>query len=179
MRVSTSLQKKSSKTLGKKSESLSVYKSIEDIPIWNWVKINENKNLNYLYIDESAHKYKAFPLKLDEGWIDLNQQLCDKFGFSQTYKRYFALMKRKLILRSEFIITGDTFLLNEIWIIEQDIKRLFDTRVQENFSKTMWRIRMYTKINLNPKEMSVVDYYELIEVINSEAKNKNNGNSKN
>ncbi len=159
-----------------KSEKLSVYDSIEDIPIWNWVKINENKNLNYLYKDERNHKFRAFPIELHDVWLDLNQQLWDEFGVSQTYKRYFHLMKRRIVLRSDLIITGNTYLENEIWLIDQDIKRLFDTKVKENFSKTFWRIRMYTKLNLDPKKISVKEYHDLIGVINSEAKNSKDGN---
>lgn len=174
------MQKKSLKTSKKKSDSRSVYKSIDEIPIWNWNKVNENKNLNYLYKDPSNHGFKAFPLELEELWLDLNQELWDYFGITQTYKRYFALMKRKLILRSNYIITGDKFLLNEIWIIEQDIKRLFDTRVSERFTKTIWRLKMYSKIDFDPKKTSVQDYYELIETVNEEVKNNNkkksNGN---
>lgn len=151
-----------------------VYKNISEIPIYNWVKINETKNLNYLFKDEKKHKQKIFKSELNDLWIELNQQMWDTFGVSKIYKKYFSLVKRKIKLRSQYVLTNDRFLLNEIWLINEDIKNLFDNKVGEKFSQTIWKLKIKTKLDLDPKKISVLEFYELIEVINQQNKEAHN-----
>lgn len=162
----------------KNSKEASFYSSIHDLPVWNWNKIHETGNLNYLYIDQERYSYEIFKASLEDSWIELLQQYFDKYGLPPKLSRKFKLKKRLIAIRCQFILTGDRSLLNEIALLEGDLEMMIPKSGKKSmdFNKFMWELRLRSGFDsLDPKKMSVIDHMDLIDRLNEREKAKENG----
>lgn len=154
-----------------KQESLSVYNSIEDLPMWNWNKIHETKNLNYLL---KKKDYKNLPnifkKTLVDNWLDLNQQVFDEFGMSDKYEQYIRLTKLQIQLRCEKVIQEDRFLINEVNVLQVDIDALFSDKENQSFDQVMVGLEKYLGFRLDSKKITVRKYNDYLKFINSQSK---------
>lgn len=167
-----------SKITEKKSKDTSFYNHIEELPVWNWNKIHETGNLNYLYINQDKYKFDIFKSSLEDIWLDLLQQYFDRYGLPQKLARKFKLKKRLISIRCQFILTGDRSLLNEIALLEADLAMISPSKSKKgmDFNKFMWELRLRSGFSdLDPKKMSVVDHMDLIDRLNEREKAKENG----
>ena len=172
------LIKRFSKITGKNLKEASFYSSIFDLPVWNWNKIHETGNLNYLYTDEERYKFEIFKANLEDVWLDLLQEYFDRYGLPKKLARKFKIKKRLVALRCQFVLTGDRSLLNEIALLEGDLKMMNprDGAKSIDFNKFMWDLRLASGFDrLDPKKMSVVDHMDLIDRLNERSKAKENG----
>jgi len=140
--------------------------------MWNWNKIHETKNLNYLV---KKSNYKNLPLiykkNLVDLWMDLNQQVFDEFGMSSKYEQYIRLTKLKITLRSDKIIQQDRFLINEVNVIQADIDALFSDKEQQSFDQVIVGLEKYLGFRLDSKKITVKKYNDYLKFINSQSKN--------
>ena len=161
-------------TTSENLEKKSVFDSIEDLPLWNWIKIHETQNLTYIYqLDSYRNLPKILPQKelinLEEIWLELNQQIFDGFGMSENYERYLNLVRREIETRSDMIINEDRFLQNEINIIQADISLLFNSKEKQTFDSVVVDLEKYMGFRLDPKKISVKNYYNYIQKVNTKA----------
>ena len=158
-------------TFKKKQDSQSVYNSIEDLPVWNWNKIHETKNLNYLIIRKDYKNLsKIYKKSFVETWLDLNQQVFYEFGMSEKYEHYIRLTKLKISLRSDKIIQQDRFLINEVNVIQADIDSLFDEKEKQSFDQVIVGLEKYLGFRLDSKKITVRKYNDYLKFINSQSK---------
>ena len=63
------------------------YNSIENLPVFNWFKINETQDLSYLIINkEKARKFNnKETLNI---WLKIYSEYLDNFGFNENFKKY-------------------------------------------------------------------------------------------
>ena len=76
------------------------YKSIEDIPLFNWVKVNAGE-MNFLLINKED---SASNEELSEAWDILFDDYIEKRGLSKSYKQLLNVMKKKAILECDYIV---------------------------------------------------------------------------
>lgn len=135
------------------------FNSIEDLPIWNWWRIAETGNLIYLHkeADYSKEDYTLVSL-----WNRLQDEYLNEFGITQEFQDVLKLKKKWINAKTNFLITEDRFILNEIEEIEIDIKETMSSKITVNKDETV--IMLETKLNreLNPKKISVKKYYNYI-----------------
>mgnify|MGYP003674272659 FL=1 len=145
--------------------------------MWNWNKVHETKNLNYLLIRKDYKNLpKIYKSSLVDLWLDLNQQVFDKFGMSYKYEQYIRLTKLKIKLRSDKVIQQDRFLINEVNIIQSDIDALFDEKEKQSFNQVMVGIEKYLGFRLDSKAISVQKYNDYLEFINNQSKDNGGSN---
>ena len=135
------------------------FNSIEDLPIWNWWRIAETGNQIYLHkeADYSKEDYTLVSL-----WNRLQDEYLNEFGITQEFQDVLKLKKKRINAKTNFLITEDRFILNEIEEIEIDIKETMSSKITVNKDETV--IMLETKLNreLNPKKISVKKYYNYI-----------------
>jgi len=169
MKVSSRLKSKLSRTTSEKLSDILIYNSTETLPIYNWIKIHETGNLNYLFIQEDYSKIPTiFKTELIEVWLDLNQQVFNEFGFSKDFERYFFLMKARIKFRSHLIISGDRFIKNEINLLTADISSLTDKTEKQKFDHVVISIEKFMSKEVDPRKTSVKKYYNYLEFINKQ-----------
>ena len=149
-----------------------VFNTIEDMPIWNWIKVLETGKLEWIFIKGKGRVTK----KLAEHWLVLQQQYIDEFGLDEGYKQKLRLMSRLNNLNLDFVLTRDRSLLNEITMIGIDLKAS-DTQQPISFYDLLDHVEKYKRFSLdpkNPKELSVIKWYHTLKNMSKNGKTQQN-----
>lgn len=135
------------------------YESIEDLPLYNWSKINEGM-LEYLLID---HSKKASEEELNNAYNILYDDYILRLGLSKEYKKLLLVMKKKALYELDFIISEDKFYLTKIEVEEQKLKDLIKGEETSNqIEKTLIYLSKWIGYRLAIKEISTLEFYTIL-----------------
>lgn len=93
-----------------------VHLSIYTLPIKNWQAVSEQSSLQPLI------KRGIAPKNILDIWYDLQDQYTNRYGVTKEYEEYINLVKRATLLKCEFVEKGTRYLLNDINMMDEDIK---------------------------------------------------------
>lgn len=142
-----------------------VYTSIEDMPIWNWMKVLETGKLEWIFITCKGRVTK----KLADHWLALQDEYMDEFGLDETFKQQLRLMEELKNLNCDLVITKDQSILNVIMMTEIDIEGLNNKKVIK-FYEMIDHVEKYKGFSIDPKTTSVMKwYYSLKNMSNGKA----------
>ena len=127
--------------------------SIENMPIYNWIKILETGELKWLFIDKGLETDSAA-----EHWLGLQQQYIDEFGLDESYKQQLRLMEKLKNLNLDFVLTRDRSLLNSIKITEIDLE-IDSSKKIISFYDILDHVEKYKGLHIDPKKTSVMKWY--------------------
>jgi hypothetical protein len=144
------------------------WKSIDEFPLYNWMKCNDN---------ELQYVRKEFEIgdeaKDAEAWMNLWDQYLKKYGLAKMHKRLLKVMKQKAILECEYVISKDRFKLN---LIEIEAQRLKDMMANAGegmkIEDALVHLSKWAGYRLNPKEISVVEYFNILKQYGKENNKK-------
>lgn len=134
------------------------YNGIDDMPLYNWVKIGEGK-LEYcrkdLNVGSGFQDYKCYERIMD-GYIK-------EFGLMKLQKRIYAVMKKKAIHELNYVLTMDRF---ELTMAEMELAKLnlmmsnngSDTKIEQ----VLVHISKWMGTWINAKTISVREYFNLV-----------------
>jgi hypothetical protein len=135
------------------------YKSIDDIPLFNWVKINAGE-MNLILINKD---YSATNEELSDAWDNLFDDYIEKRGLSKSYKQLLKIMQKKAMLECDYIISGDLFKLTEIEIEEQNLKQLIGKdSIDMSVEKSLILLSKWIGYRLDWKIITVSEYYLIL-----------------
>lgn len=147
------------------------YSSIDDIPLYNWVKCNDDQ-LQYTrkYVGSGNNSNDAL------AWEKLYNEYLEKFGLNDRYKKYLDLMRKKALLQAEYLIKKDKFKLTEINITEAKLKdlELYFGDGQKIEVILTW-LGMWLGYKLDQRNTTVTEYFVILEEYGKA--NKKVGNS--
>ncbi len=137
------------------------YKSLEELPIYNWDKCVRTGELKYLLLEPN--------LKCDIDLLELfkkfHQDYLDIFGANEESERYLSLLKQK-IHHIEQIILGVKFHKNYLKIVDFEIeaieKKKGDTQDLFDICAILSK---FMGFQLDVKKVTVVDYYKYINLL--------------
>jgi hypothetical protein len=136
------------------------YESIEEIPLYNWSKINDGdlkfilKNKDHVVNEE----------ELSEAWEKLYDDYIVKRGLSKHYKKLLSLMQQKAVLECDYIITGELFKLTEIEIQEQKLNEIIQKdAIDISIEKTLIYLSKWIGYRLDWKIITLNEYYLILE----------------
>lgn len=137
-----------------------LYNSINEIPLYNWVKITagETKYLmkNMEYSPDEFDLQGAYEILFDDYLI--------KRGLSKSYKKLLDLMKKKTLLECEYIITGERFKLTEIELSEEMIRQeIGKDKIDISVEKSLVFLSKWIGYRLDWKVITVSEYYIIME----------------
>lgn len=137
------------------------YKSLEELPIYNWDKCVRTGELKYLLLEPN--------LKCDVDLLELfkkfHQDYLDIFGANEESERYLSLLKQK-IHHIEQIILGVKFHKNYLKIVDFEIeaieKKKGDTQDLFDICAILSK---FMGFQLDVKKVTVIDYYKYINLL--------------
>jgi hypothetical protein len=136
------------------------YELIEEIPLYNWAKINEG-NLKFILLNIDT---EVTELQLSEAWEKLYDDYIVKRGLSKHYKKLLSLMKQKVILQCDYIITGELFKLTELEIQEQKLNEMIQKdAIDISIEKTLIYLSKWIGYRLDWKIITLSEYYLIME----------------
>ena len=136
------------------------YKSIDEIPLFNWAKINAGE-LQYIKKKDNCDSTEE---ELSNAWDELFDDFLTKRGLGKSYKRLLEVMRKKTILECDFIITGDAFKLTQIEIEEENLKQLIGKdEVDISVEKSLVFLSKWIGYRLDWKVITLSEYYIILE----------------
>jgi hypothetical protein len=128
--------------------------SIEEMPIYNWIKILETADLKWIFKESKGRVTK----RLGEHWLTLQQQYIDEFDLDENYKQQLRIMKKLALLNCDFSITRDRALLNDIKMLEIDLESNNQKKAIK-FYEMLDHVEKYKGFAIDPQKTSVMKWY--------------------
>ncbi|CAB4152152.1 hypothetical protein UFOVP597_54 [uncultured Caudovirales phage] len=136
------------------------YRLIEEIPLFNWVKINEGKMIYILKDTDSEYT----DTEIEEAWSDLFDDYLIKRGLGKSYKKLLEVMKKKMILECDYIISGDEFKKTQIEVEIQNLEMLTKKEVNDmSVEKSLIFLSKWIGYRLDWKIITLNEYYIILE----------------
>ena len=99
-----------------------------------------------------------------EVWNRLYDQYIKKYGLSKLYKKMLSIMKEKALLECTFVETRDRFKLTQIEIKETEMASILaNNKSGMSIDQALIHLSRWIGYRLNPKEMTVVEYFNILE----------------
>lgn len=137
------------------------YNSIEVLPVYNWMKINDTGD--YTFLLKEKYKCSKFELlALAARWKKIYDQYIFTFGFNDNFLDVLEIQKKIALLQIEWAETDDGIL--ETFI---DIEKVKLEKKNSQLQKgDFYQLKMYLEKSLgfkiNPKECTVIEFYNYI-----------------
>ena len=137
------------------------YKSLDELPIYNWDKCVRSGELKYLLLDPNL----KCDVDLLELFMKFHQDYLDIFGANEESERYLSLLKQK-IHHIEQIILGVKFHKNYLKIVDFEIEAI---EKKKGDSQDLFDIcailSKFMGFQLDVKKVTVIDYYKYIKLL--------------
>jgi hypothetical protein len=149
------------------------YNSIDTLPIFNFSKVSEEKDLRYLLVLEDYFELPKVSDKeykdLFDVWERINDDIIDFNGVSDEYKSIMRMRKSIALLKVEMITKDDKGLETIIELKERELLQAYPTNKQD-IDESIFLIESHLKVSINIFTCTVKKYYGYIKFI---IKNKN------
>lgn len=146
------------------------YQSIDELPIYNWHKINQTNELEWLLRKKvliSDHQKKILSNILDR----MLSEFIDTFGIPEKMREILDLKSEIFILRCQMALENNKFLQNFIDIAEWKLKQIIADDQTQSTTQVKVYVEKYLGFRLNERETTVKEFYEYIEAIKNQNKN--------
>ena len=138
---------------------MTIYTSIEDLPIRNWFKIQSTNDLQWLRVDTrvalSKKELKALPLI----WELIFDEFIDTFGISDEFRQILELQREIMMLKNEDLQKGTQSNVT-LWQIKQlhlDSKTI--SQAEDKTNKVKMHMERFLGRWIDEKVLPVKDYY--------------------
>lgn len=100
----------------------------------------------------------------EKNWIKLYDEYLGRYGLGEKFEKYLEALRKKALLQCDFIQSNDRFVLNKIEIQNEKIKSM-SSHFGDGDGIDKWLIYLskFMGYQLKIREITVVEYYELIE----------------
>ncbi len=149
------------------------FDSIENLPIWNWNKIQETGDYTYLRIDRINGQVTKSEYKiLNSLWEKIFDEYIARFGFSSEFISLMEKKKHIALLQLQFIQSGDRSLITFIELEQKELEQLQAENGGEknSFYKSKTHLEKFLGFQIDVKKTSVVEFHSYIEMIKQERK---------
>ena len=150
-----------------------LYQSIEELPVWNWFKLNEEKDLKYLVIGVD---YRIFEIsrtdfkEAEKVFEYIYDEYMNAFGMTKEFMRLTELQRKIALTTCDLWIDNDKKKKNIIKVLQSKLKRINDRNTGDvNHEKQIVLIEKWLGSTLNTKQISTKKYYTYLDIIQDEA----------
>lgn len=145
------------------------YKSIDEMPIYNWFRLQETNDIKFVMKCKKALSKKQFA-EIEKAVKDMQAEYIDVFGINDQYKNYLELIRSIRILEIERAVTGDKIKTTFIEIKKVELNNLLKQMQGGQINTVTVHAEKYMGFKLNLKELSVREFYTIIEEMKREHK---------
>lgn len=146
------------------TRTLHNYNSIEDLPIYNWRKINQLNDLTYLLKVRRAVSGKEVE-QLQKIWQNIFDEFIDTFGVPEYMKEVLTLRRDIECMKVEMYIERDRTLSAIIQVKEDELKALIGNDKIDNVNETTAHIEKYLGFQIDENKVSVKKYYTYVKML--------------
>jgi hypothetical protein len=133
---------------------------LDEFPLYNWIKCQDGE---LIYCRREIGTNIEIELDVD-AWNKLYDSYIKRFGLGKLYKRMLSVMKEKALIECDFTISRDRFKLTQIEIKEAELNSMLNNRGQGmTIEQTLIYLGKWLGYRLNPKEINVIEYYNILD----------------
>ena len=147
------------------------YQSIDDLPVWNYWKIQDTENLGYLYKDDVPRKSLISHLFLDYIWQEIQNQFQEEFGSGNRSSYYLDKIRKLMISKMDQVIfetenPKHPKLSRTKMNIRMLEKELMDSNKSsgQSLDQMVAYLEKYMGIAINTKIVSVKRFYTYVQM---------------
>jgi len=141
------------------------YKTIEELPIYNFNKIIKEGNLSFLL------KSGVITDEADFIWENIIDEFTKYVGFSKSYEDYMRFKKEEALLICQAYLEDKKYLLNFARVAAIQAEESLGKN-EEDFEKSVALVSKYMGFRVNTKETTVKEFYSYVKII-EDGKEKN------
>ena len=150
---------------------LEYYKSLDEMPIANWFKIQQTNDLKYMLVKTRKVSTKEIE-ELEKGLKKLSNEYIDTFGISDEYRQILELSRDIEVLKIDFILTHDRSLLTMIEIKKDQLKAISKSNNKSDLNKLKMHVNKFMGYSVDINKTSVKEFYTYLEGLKEEAKQR-------
>lgn len=150
---------------------LEYYKSLDEMPIANWFKIQQTNDLKYMLVKTRKVSTKEVS-ELENGLKKLSNEYIDTFGISDEYRQILELSRDIEVLKIDFILTQDRSLLTMIEIKKDQLKAISKSNNKSDLNKLKMHVNKFMGYSVDMNKTSVKEFYTYLEGLKEEAKQR-------
>lgn len=144
------------------------YTSTEDMPIYNWFKINETSDVSYMLVNRGQMGNKEV---LKKAFENIYSQYIDEFGINESYLKILELERNIILLYTDMALTKNLSLQNFIDMAEMDLSKSREAK-KSNPRETVVYVEKHMGFPVNEHTTSVSKFYNYLKVMQEDALRK-------
>lgn len=134
------------------------YKSIEELPIYNFNKVIETGELKYI-VEKGIIDNKASIV-----WEIILEEFTEYVGFSDSYKEYMRYSKKSALLICQAYLENKMYLIAFARAAEKQAEAALGTGKQD-FAKLVKMLSKFIGYRIDTKKETVKDFYAIIKLM--------------
>lgn len=148
------------------------YKSIEELPIFNWFKIQETNDLKWLMKDPGDCT-KGQVSTLETYMQKMTDEYVDTFGISDEHRRILMLKTDIACLEIDFLLNGDRKINTFLKIKRKELEKLITKSQSRETTNIQVHVSKYMGGSLiNMRTTTVKEFYGILQEMKKEATKK-------
>jgi len=142
-----------------------IYKSIYDLPAWNFDQINTKHDFSYLF---KKYKKVAPNKRILKIWDNIYDEFIEAFGVSEYFVQYINCLIEALKFYKKAYIDNERHNVNFAILKEQEARDIYD--MNNKTDKNIYaRVSVFLGKPINPKQISTFEFYSLINLMKENA----------
>lgn len=151
------------------------YQGIDELPIFYWWKIHEEKNLSYLIKTQSIYIVKKeIPTiqryALGVLWNKILEEFILRHGFSDQYAEIMRKTKELIKLKIQKIVNEDKSQNAFIKVCQEELNDLQSQMTGGNFWELKVMIERQLGFAIDPMKTSTNEFYTYVKMVEKESK---------
>jgi hypothetical protein len=142
------------------------YKSIEDLPVYNWWKLHEENDFKYLLRD-SNKKVNKYSINI---FKSIKDEFVNEFGIDRRYEQYLDKVWKLEMYNIKMALTGDKSDKIFADILEFEIEDLLNEQETKVHNHGVMHIEKYMGFRLDIKTTTVNEFYGYVKEIEKQVK---------
>jgi hypothetical protein len=145
------------------------YKSIDELPIYHWMKIQETNDLTWILKKKRECSKGQFQV-LESYLQKMTDEYIDTFGISDQYRNILKLQGELRCKEIDYLISDNKMHLTFIEIKKAELKNAISQSEKSDLMSIQVHVRKYMGQPINMKETSVKEFYGILSEIQKESK---------
>lgn len=143
------------------------YKSIDDMPIYNWFKIHDTGDLKHLLINKDRLSEEG-KIIIQRRWKKVYDQYLKRFGFGDSFTWLIEKQRQIALLMIEKAETGNLVLETFIDLAEAEIekKNIETKKTSSDFFEIKNFVEKEVGFRIDVKQCSVSEFYSYVKTLN-------------
>lgn len=147
----------------KRKISVKHYKTLEEIPVYNWFKIHETNDISYMLTNGPKKVNKQFRIVLLLAFQKMRDEFIDVFGLSDRTKELMKLKAQLQVRKIDLALTQDRIHKTFINVLEKQIKEIEgDVNKTVDFWADKVHVDKFMHQRINLKDISAREYFSIL-----------------